>query len=194
VSRILTPYRVELAVWLVACGALIAGIGIETEWGSQWAWPLSESETAPAAFARPTLTEPFYLPPPDKFIEISLRPLFVVTRSPSPIPPPAPPPAPPKPTMKKDQFVLAGTTIVSEGKFVHLIEKASGKSSVVAEGKEINGILIKEVTPGYAVLSQYDDTERLALRTAKAPVPPAAAIQPPPTQTSPVGHGARIGP
>lgn len=171
-SRILAPYRVEIAVWLVLCGGLLAGIGVETDWGRQWSWPIAENKSASAAFVKPALTEPFRLPPSDEFIEIALRPLFVVTRSPAPIPPP-PSAEPPKPKMQKDQFILTGTTIVSEGKFAHLIEKAGNKSRVVAEGKEINGILIKEITADHVILVQYDDTERLALRTAKAP---AAAV------------------
>lgn len=181
-SRILRPYRVEMAVWLVFCGGLVTGIGVETDWGRQWSWPLAESEVASTAFIKPGLTDPFRLPPPDKFIDIALRPLFVVTRSPAPIPPPA---EAPKPTMKKGQFILTGVTIVGEGKFVHLVEKTGNKSHVVAEGKEINGILVKEVTPDRVILNQYDDTELLILRPAKAPAALPATQMVPATQAAP---------
>lgn len=169
-NKILTPNRVELMAWLALCGGLVTGVGIETQWGRQLVWPLMEENAAFPPFQKAALTELFHIPPPEKFIEIALRPVFVVTRSPAPIPPP---PEAPKPKMRKEQFVLSGTTIVADGKFAHLVEKAGKKSHVVAEGKEINGILVKEIMPDQVILIQFDDTERLMLNTAKAPLLPS---------------------
>lgn len=173
-SSALTPYRVEALAWFAVISGLIAGIGVEADWGRRLSWPLTEISKPLVTFVKPELTETFRLPPPDEFIEIALRPAFVVTRRPAPIPPP---PEAPKPKMKKDQFNLTGTTIIADEKFAHLIEKANKKSHVVAQGKEINGLLIQEITPDHVVLTQYDDIEHLVLRTAKAPLPPAAGKQ-----------------
>lgn len=116
---------------------------------------------------------PFTMPSADTFLEVAMRPLFIFTRRPAP-------PIPvetTKPSMKKGQFVLTGTTVVAEGKFAHLSEKAGNKSHVVEQGKEINGILVKEIRSDRVVLTQGDETEVIVLRTAKAP-PPAVAAPP----------------
>jgi hypothetical protein len=165
-SPLLTPLRIEAGFWLALCGGLAAGIGVETDWGQRWQWPMAAAALAPPDFAKPALAEPFHLPPPDSFLETTLRPIFVVTRRPAPIPPP---PEPPKPSMKKDQFVLTGTTIVPEGKFAFLVEKAGNKVRVVSEGKEVNGILVKEISATRVVLTQHDDEEVLMLKPAKGP-------------------------
>lgn len=175
-SRLLTPRRVEAGFWLLLCGGLATGIGTETDWGRRWQWPVAEAALAPAAFTKPALADPFRLPAPDTYLETTLRPVFVVTRRPAPIPPP---PEPPKPSMRKDQFVLTGTTLVPEGKFAFLLEKAGNKVRVVSEGKEINGLQVKEVSATRVVLVQHDDQEVLVLKTAKGPAtPPTPAPAP----------------
>jgi len=166
------PRRYELAFWLLLWGALGAGIALETDWGQRWHWPVDEPVVAAAAFSQPVLAEPYRLPPPEQFLAIAERPLFIVTRRPAPA---APPPEPPRPSMKRDQFQLMGTTIVPEGKFAFLLEKAGNKSRVVAEGKEINGIMVKEVAPERVVLTQHGDTEVLLLKTGKPGAAPGAA-------------------
>lgn len=178
---LLTPLRVETSLWIVLLGGLTAGIGIETDWGRQWMWPLAVPPVITPEFTQPAMTEPFRLPPPDTFLETSLRPIFVVTRRPAPIPPP---PEPPKPSMKRGQFLLTGTTIVPEGRFAYLLEKAGNKTRVVAQGKIINGITVKEVHPDRVILQQYDDTEMLGLITAKA-LPPAPVAKP---SAAPIGN------
>jgi hypothetical protein len=173
-NRILTPLRVEAVLWMATIAILAAGIGHETNWGKQWVWPITAPETQSATFSMPALTEPFLMPAADTYLEIALRPLFIYTRRPTP-PPPPPAPVEIKPKMKKDQFVLTGTTLVAEGRFAHLKEKTGNKSHVVAEGKEINGILVREVKSSQVILTQYDETEVVVLITAKAPNPPPTA-------------------
>ena len=156
-----TPSRVETAFWLTICGGLLTGIGIETDWGRQFKLP-SYSDTNPqGGFEKPVLAEPYRLPPPDSMLETALRPLFSVTRR------PAPTADVPKQTMNKGQFILTGVSIVPQGKFAFLLEKAGNRGRVVAEGKEINGITVKEVSADQVLLFQNDDTEILPLRTAK---------------------------
>jgi hypothetical protein len=193
----LTPIRVETGFWLLLCAGLMAGIGVETDWGQRWRHGVVEVKSGPVDFVVPTLEEPFRLPAPDEFLETAMRPVFIVTRRPAP---PPPPPEAPKPLMKKDQFTLSGITVVPEGKFAFLIEKAGNKSRVVSEGKEINGITVKEIRPDRVVLSQHDETETLLLKTAKGPAtttttpvaapgaapPPVAEPLNPPPLTRPV--------
>lgn len=162
----LTPLRVEVAFWLTLWTGMALGIGLELDWGKKLSWPAREIGTDVATFTKPVLTEPFRLDGMDLFQEITARPLFVVTRRPAPA---APPPQEAKPGMQKDQFVLTGTTVVPEGKFAFLLEKSSGKSRVVKEGRDVNGIRVVEVAADRVVLKQYDDVEVLELKTIKPP-------------------------
>lgn len=176
-SRIITPRRIETMLWVVIIFGLAAGIGFETDWGRRLAWPVQLPDSQPAQFAKPTLAPPFNMPSADTFLEVAMRPLFIFTRRPAP-------PIPvetTKPSMKKDQFVLTGTTVVAEGMFAHLLEKAGNKSHVIAQGKEINGILVKEIRPDRVVLMQGEETEVIVLRTMKAPSPAAATTPAAPT-------------
>lgn len=166
VSAALTPVRVETAFWIILCVSLAAGIGLEANWGRQVQGPVPIIAETPAAFSKPALAEPFRLAPPDQYSQMTARPIFIVTRRPAPT---APPPEAIKPSMKKDQFILMGTTIAGASKIAFLVEKAGNKSQVVAEGKEINGIMVKEVKADRIVLSQFGDTEVLVLRTNKPP-------------------------
>ena len=184
----LTPRRVEAGFWLLLCGGLGLGIALETNWGRQWHQPLADTAPAAEEFKVPQLAPPFHLSPADSFLESSMRPIFLSTRRPAPA---APPPDAPKPSMKKDQFVLTGTTILPEGKFAFLLEKAGNKMRVVQEGKEINGIVVKRIEPTKVVLTQNDDQETLDLKTAKAPAgaaPAANAVSTPPTPSAPLGR------
>lgn len=189
----LTPIQVESGFWLILWLGLASGIGLETDWGRQVRSPVTKIAGTPAEFPKPVLAEPFRLLPPDQFLDITVRPIFVATRRPPPI---VPPPEPPKPGMIKGQFILMGTTIVGEGKFAFLLEKAGNRNRVVAEGKEINGIIVREITKEQVVLSQYDDTEVLMLKSIKprpiAPAPPAVAPggAPPPSGLRPFPFGA----
>ncbi len=169
-----TPARAGTAFWLLLCIGLAAGIGLETDWGTRFQWQTADVRVAPEAFSKPVLSDRFSLMHPDQYLEITLRPMFVVTRRPAPL---APQTDTSKPSMQKGQFILLGTTIVPEGKFAFLREKAGNKSRVVAEGKEINGIMVKTVRAEQVVLTQGDDSEVLMLQMNKGG--PAAPALPP---------------
>ena len=166
VRAALTPLRVETAFWLILLAGLAAGFGLETNWGRQKQWPVETMAETRPEFSIPALAEPFRLPPSDQYVQMTARPVFVVTRRPALI---ALPSEPPTPSMKKDQFILMGTTITRESRIAFLVEKAGNKSRVVAEGKEINGVTVREVMVDRIVLSQFGDTETLVLRTNKPP-------------------------
>lgn len=166
IGRRLTPAHVEPILWLLLLAGLLVGIGYVSDWGRRWVWPVTTPASEPATLPDLQLASPFTMRPPDDFIEIALRPLFVPTRRPAP---PAPPQEPPKPSMKKGQFILNGTTIVGGMKFAHLIEVLGGKPRVIAEGREINGIIVKQVNPTHVVMTQFDETEIVQLQTTKHP-------------------------
>jgi len=193
VSAALAPIRAEAGLWLILWLGLATGIGLETDWGRQMRLPVAEIDQTSPEFPKPVLAEPFRLSPPDQFLDITLRPLFIVTRRPAPTPPA---PEPPKPSMVKGQFILMGTTVVGKGKFAFMLEKAGNRSRVVAEGKEINGIMVKEVTTEQVVLSQYDDTEVLVLKPIKPPPGARANLPaaPGPTRQPQTPRGSIIGP
>jgi hypothetical protein len=154
--------RFESLVWVSCFGLLLFGIGYETEWGERLVWPVALPEMPPAVASSPVLFQSYVLPPPDTFIETSLRPVFVSTRRPAPVRPPEPPK--PVSVMKKGQFILSGTTLVEGKKFAHLIEVSGSKARTITEGVEINGILVKEISPHGVLLTQGDESEHLTLR------------------------------
>jgi hypothetical protein len=179
-SSLFTPNRVETAFWLTICGGLLVGVGLETNWGRQLgAAPYSDTHPQ-GNFDKPVLAEPYHLPTPDTMLETATRPLFVVTRRPAPTVEVAP-----QSTMNKGQFTLTGVSIVPQGKFAFLLERASKRNLVVAEGKEINGITIKEVQPDQVILVQNADSEVLLLTVAKGPAVPPSIQSPPGARSSP---------
>jgi hypothetical protein len=177
----ISPLSVEIAAWAFLCSGLAIGIGIETDWGNRFVWPLSPVDNVtPAAFDKPALTEAFNLPPADQYLEIAMRPLFVVTRRPAPERPPPPPQEPPKPLMQKGQFLLTGTMLVGEARFAQLLQKTGNKPHVIGQGKVINGMTVRDIQPNHVVLEQYGDSETLMLHTAKgiATKPPDPSLPP----------------
>lgn len=161
------PY-VEPVFWILVLGGLLAGIGVETDWGRRLSRPLPPPDMSPVTFQAPALSSSFALNAADTFLETGMRPLFVITRRPAPRMPETM-----RETMKKGQFILTGTTIVDSMKFAHLVEKAGGKARTVAEGREINGLLVQEVTATRIVLAKDNETETVPLTSAKAPPAPA---------------------
>jgi hypothetical protein len=169
----ITPSSLERGAWLIALGGLSATIGLETDWGQRLTASAPPATEVVSDYQEPVLVAPFQLPSPDQYLETSLRPLFISARRPAPSLAVA---EPPKPAMKKDQFTLTGTTIVPEGKFAFLLEKAINKVHVLTEGKEIYGLRVAEVLAERVTLTQYDESEVLILKSAKSSSAPAAPM------------------
>jgi type II secretory pathway component PulC len=185
-STKITPFKAEIAFWVLVCCGLGFGIGFETRWGTQLTAPIASKENSAAIFDKPLLARPFTLPAADHFLEISLRPIFIITRRPAPA---APLQEPPKPKMEKGKFALTGTMIIGGQKFAHLLRKSGNKALVAEEGKTLDGYAIKEIRDSQVTLEQYGDTETLTLQTAKgSPVPPV----PPTTLTPPATSGPPV--
>lgn len=80
--RLVTPSVIETAFWIILCGSLAVGIGMETDWGTRWRYALPNETADAAKLTTPTLTESYGLPVADEFLETAMRPLFIVTRRP----------------------------------------------------------------------------------------------------------------
>jgi hypothetical protein len=169
----ITPSSLERAAWLITLGSLGVTIGLETDWGQRFTASLPPATEIGSDYQEPVLVAPFQLPPPDQYLETSLRPIFISARRPAPSIAIA---EPPKPAMRKDQFTLTGTTIVAEGKFAFLLEKATSKVHVLTEGKEILGLKVAQVLPDRVTLTQYDESEVLILKPAKSSGVPTAPL------------------
>ena len=171
--------------------ALLAVIGLETQWGSSLRpTPVVTIAQAPKA-GDTSLLPAFVLPGVDAGFKESLdRPLFLPTRRPVPVTT-----ATAQPLMKKGQFRLAGTVVNQELPFAFLVEIATGKGMRVAKGADIlsTGISVAAIDAVRVVLKQGDETEELSLRTASSP-PPVAAQPGSPGAAGVPGTGQRSPP
>lgn len=164
----MNPASMKSFGWGLVYLALFVAIGLELDWGRRIRPALPEPKSTPAARVDYPIQPEFSLPPLEQgFAETTARPVFVPVRR------PPPPPAPPKPAMQKGQFVLLGALITKEKSIALLREVATGKATRVEKGKEIKGITVADIFPEKVVLTQYDDTEELALKIQ--PLPKSAA-------------------
>ena len=167
----MNPASMKSFGWGLIYLALFVAIGLELDWGRRIRPILPELKPTPAARVDYPIQPEFTLLPLEQgFAETTARPVFVPVRR------PPPPPAPPKPAMQKGQFVLLGALITKDKIIALLREVATGKATRVEKGKEIKGITVADIFPEKVVLTQYDDTEELALKIQ--PLPKSAAKAP----------------
>lgn len=170
---------------------VIAGmIGVELDWGRRIHPPLPVPKPAPVVRVDYPIQPEFTLLPLEQgFAETTARPMFTQVRRP---PPPPLPPEPPKPAMQKGQFVLLGA-LITKGKNIALLrEVATGKATRVEQGREIKGITVSEVLPEKVILTQYDDTEELALKIQPATTPQETPQAKPVRQAKPAPQNPDI--
>jgi len=169
------PYALT-SVLCAAAVLLIAGIGLEIDWGQGISRRLAERRMAPATPPEAKLLPAFAMPPlAPGFPETLDRPLFVPTRR----PPPAA--ASGQIEFKPGQFVLLGTSITKEfGDIAIVKELATNKSFSVRRGEQINGITVETVEPNRIVLKLGASTEEVAMKTQASPKgPPPGAVPTP---------------
>ncbi|TMH51076.1 MAG: hypothetical protein E6H60_07655 [Betaproteobacteria bacterium] len=164
------------ALWVVPAVALAALVGWETDWGRQLvrmpsAPPPVESKPVTAA-ALPEYRIEGGLP---AHAEMVARTLFNATRRPAPVLASDGPHR-----LNPGRFQLVGTTVTAERNVAFLKEVAGGKSRVVRQGDEIDGVYVASVTPDRVKLTLGDESEELILKVAQGPKTTLAAAPPPP--------------
>ena len=169
------------ALWVVPAVALAALVGWETDWGRQLvrmpsAPPPVESKPVTAA-ALPEYRIEGGLP---AHAEMVARTLFNATRRPAPVLASDGPHR-----LNPGRFQLVGTTVTAERNVAFLKEVAGGKSRVVRQGDEIDGVYVASVTPDRVKLMLGDESEELILKVAQGPKTTLAAAPPPPGAPAP---------
>ena len=164
------------ALWVVPAVALAALVGWEIDWGRQ----LVRMPSAPPAVDPKPVTAaalPEYrieggLP---AHAEMVARTLFNATRRPAPVLASDGPHR-----LNPGRFQLVGTTVTAERNVAFLKEVAGGKSRVVRQGDEIDGVYVASVTPDRVKLTLGDESEELILKVAQGPKTTLAAAPPAP--------------
>jgi two-component system chemotaxis sensor kinase CheA len=160
------------AWWIVPAVALAAVIGWETDWGRQII-----RVPPPAQLAEPKPIAAAVLP--DYQIEGGLsahaetvnRTLFNATRRPAPVLAGDDGPR----NIRRGQFQLMGTAVTGERNVAFLKEVAGGKSKVVRQGEQINGMLVASIEPDRVKFTLGDESEELFLKVAPGPKTTIAA-------------------
>lgn len=163
--------------WLGCAGGLIAGIGIESDWGNNWRKPMLRKKFGASVNNDFDVVPPFKLAAMEAILPETVdRPVMVPMRRP---PPPPTAPVAVAPSMVRGQFTLKGTLVNADLTTAYLFETATGKSFGVKKGDSIPGknIIVAEVANNSAILKQGDDTESLELARSSAsprnPFPPS---------------------
>ena len=166
-------------VWLLPFVGLAVVIAWEADWGRKWRHvPVTDAVVVPQPVLVAVLPE--YKPTATLASQRDIvdRSLFNPTRRPAPV---AAAEAA-KRRLQPGQFVLTGTLIVDGKATAFLRENAGGKSRRVAQGDQVNGMLVADVKPDRIKLTLGDESEDLVLRVAAGPktttqpvVTPAAA-------------------
>jgi len=167
-------------LWVVPVVALALIVAWETDWGRQ----IVRVPSTPAPVEPKPLTAAAL---PDYQIEGGLaahsetvqRTLFNATRRPAP-------------ELAADQgprqiahgaFQLMGTTVTGDRNIAFLKEVGNGKTRIVHQGDEINGMRVALVAPDRVQFRAGDDSEELVLKVAPGPKTTLAA--PPPVPGAP---------
>ncbi len=152
-------------VWLLPFIVLALVIGWEADWGRKWRHvPVTDAVVVPQPVVVAVLPE--YKPTATLATQRDMvdRALFNPTRRPAPVATEAG-----KRRLQSGQFVLTGTLIIDGKATAFLRENAGGKSRRVAQGEQINGMLVAEVKPDRVKLTLGDEAEDLVLKVAIGP-------------------------
>jgi hypothetical protein len=175
------------ALWVVPAVALAALVGWETDWGRQIVRVPSDPPTVEpkpvTAAALPEYRIEGGLP---AHAEMVARTLFNATRRPAPAL--ASDGGPHR--LNPGRFQLMGTTVTAERNVAFLKEVAGGKSRVVRQGEEIDGVRVASVQPDRVKLTLGDESEELILQVAHGPKTTLVAAPPPPGAPAAAAFGA----
>jgi hypothetical protein len=163
------------AWWLVPVVVLALLIGWEIDWGRQ----IVRVPSAPAPVeAKPLVAAvlPAYaidggLPAHTETVE---RTLFNATRRPAPVLAGDSGPN----HLTANQYQLMGTTVTGDKKIAFLKEIAGGKSRVVRQGDQINGMFVASVEADRVKFTLNDESDELLLKVAPGPKRTVAAAPP----------------
>jgi len=153
-------------VWLLPFIVLALVIGWEADWGRKWRHvPVTDVPVVPQPVTVAVLPE--YRPTATLATQRDIvdRALFNPTRRPAPVAAAAGA----KPRLQPGQFVLTGTMIIDGKATAFLRESAGGKSRRVAQGEQVNGMLVADVKPDRIKLTLGDESEDLVLKVAVGP-------------------------
>jgi hypothetical protein len=176
--------------WLIPFAALALLLGIETDWGrgiDRLPGPAPTIEPKPIVAA--LLPEYRVEGGLEAHKETVSRTLFNPTRRAAPTLAVEAARA----IMPKGKFVLMGTAVAGDRHIAFLKEVAGGKSRVVKQGEQVNGVLVATVSADRVKFTLGDDSEELVLKAAPGPktttqpAPPAA-----PVATAPPGGMASL--
>ena len=177
-------------IWVVPVAALLLLIGWETDWGRQI---VRVPSTPPAAEPKPVSAAVL----PDYQIDGGLpahaetvqRTLFNATRRPAPVLAAEDGPR----QIVRGQFQLMGTTVTGERNIAFLKEVGNGKTRVVRQGDEIDGMKVALVTADRVQFHAGEDSEELVLKVAPGPKTTLAAPPPPPGAPAAAGASQAAG-
>jgi len=163
--------------WVLPIIALAVLLGIETDWGRH---PHRLPEPPPTIEPKPIVSALL----PEYQVEGGLagraetvnRTLFNPTRRPAP----AAAGDGGRRQLQRGQFVLTGTAVAGERHIAFLREVAGGKSRVVRQGEQVNGILVADIRADRVKLTLGDDSEELVLKVLPGPKTTAATPTPQP--------------
>jgi hypothetical protein len=169
--------------WLIPFAALALLLGVEIDWGrALHRLPEAPAPIEPKTVAAALLPEYRLEGGLQAHTESVSRTLFNPTRRPAPVLAADAQ----RTSMPKGQFVLTGTAVAGSRHLAFLREVNGGKSRVVRQGDQINGVLVAEVKADRVRFTLADDFEEIVLKTQAGPkttLPPPP--MPPPTAAAP---------
>jgi hypothetical protein len=178
-------------VWLLPLVVLAVVIGWEADWGRKWRHvPVKDAVVVPQPVVVAVLPE--YKPAATLATQRDIveRALFNPTRRPAPV---AVAEAAKK-RLQPGQFVLTGTLIIDGKATAFLRENAGGKSRRVAQGDQVNGMLVADVRPDRVKLTLGEESEDLILKVASGPKTTTQPVSPPIAAQAVPGAGGGAGP
>ena len=179
------------AWWLAPVVVLALLIGWEVDWGRQIVrMPAAPPPVEPkplVAAVLPAYTIEGGLPAHAETVE---RTLFNATRRPAPAAPSDGGPG----RLTANQFQLMGTTVTGDKKIAFLKEVAGGKSRVVRQGDQINGMFVASVETDRVKFTLNDESDEILLKVAPGPKRTVAPAPPQMPAAAAAAGGASAAP